>query len=269
MESKRVVVKIGSTSLTDESGCLSERKMAALASQIAKLRRDLHMDVLLVSSGAIACGRNKLGWLNREVTIAQKQAAAAVGQGILMNMYEQIFAEENVVIGQVLLTKSDVEDKNRMLCIERTIHTLLHHGVVPIVNENDTVAVDEIRFGDNDTLSSLVAVLAKADLLVLLTDIDGLYTANPHINKEAVRIDEVWEITGDMERAASQSATYIGTGGMKTKLKAAKLATEAGIEVVIASSTEQNVVLRILSDEQIGTRFHTSKPRLSAKGNMA
>ncbi len=265
MHTKRIVIKIGSSSLTDELGCLSAEKMSDIAKQVGQICRSQQMEVILVSSGAIACGRNKLGWLGREVSIAEKQAAAAVGQGILMNMYEQIFAREGILIAQVLLTKADVVDKKRMLCIQSTINTLLCHGVVPIVNENDTVAVDEIRFGDNDTLSSLVALLTDAHLLVLLTDIDGFYTANPHVNKDAVRIDDVWEITRELERAASHSTTRVGTGGMQTKLKAAKLAISAGIEVIIAASTESNVVSRIVSGEQIGTRFHVVKSRLPSE----
>ncbi len=260
MAASRIVIKVGSSSLTDESGCLSEKKLSNLTKQISYIQTFCNAQVVLVSSGAIACGRNKLGWLKRDITLAEKQAAAAVGQGVLMNMYEEMFAKEGIVIAQVLLTKADVQDSLHIRNIERTMNTLLSHSVIPIVNENDTVAVDEIRFGDNDTLSSLVARLILAHKLILLTDIDGLYTANPRQNGDAKRIDEVFEITRSMEKNASSATSSVGTGGMKTKLHAAKLAVEQGTDVVIASSSEPNVIPRILSGERIGTLFHSKRP---------
>lgn len=259
MAANRIVIKVGSSSLTDGTGRLSMKKISVLTSQIAYIRKVYSAEVVLVSSGAIACGRSKLGWLTREITLAEKQAAAAVGQGALMNMYEEMFAKQNIVIAQVLLTKSDVLDGERIQNTKRTMNTLLRNGVVPIVNENDTVAVDEIRFGDNDTLSSLVARLVFANQLVLLTDIDGFYTANPHISKDAKRIEDVFEITAAMEKNASSTTSRVGTGGMKTKLHAAKLAVEHGIDVFIASSEEEDVLLKIMAHEHTGTWFHARR----------
>jgi glutamate 5-kinase len=267
MEANRIVVKVGSSSLTDDTGRLSMQKISELTRQIAYVREVHGSEVVLVSSGSIACGKNRLGWLTREITLAEKQAAAAVGQGVLMNMYEEMFAKQNTVIGQVLLTKADFLDGERLKNTRRTMDTLLRFGVVPIVNENDTVAVDEIRFGDNDTLSSLVARLVSASKLVLLTDIDGFYTANPQVSKDAKRIEDVFEITAALEKNASRSISRVGTGGMKTKLHAAKLAIEKGIDVFIASAEEKDVIIKVSSGERTGTWFH-ARPQATVSTPM-
>lgn len=264
MSAKRIVVKIGSSSLTDEQGRLSIEKTSRLVKQIAALQAMQEVQVLLVSSGAVAAGLGKLGWMRSSITMPEKQAAAAVGQGLLMNLYQQLFAENGMIIGQLLLTRSDIEDRKRFIHIRNTAETLIRNGILPIVNENDTVTVEEIRFGDNDTLGSLVALVTEADLLILLTDIDGLYTDNPKTNPEARRISDVWQITPELEEVAGGNGSVVGTGGMRTKLSAARIAVDSGIDVVVASSSEPDVLRRIVEGESIGTRFH-SQHRLSSK----
>lgn len=264
MSAKRIVVKVGSSSLTDEQGLLSLEKMKRIVDQIAILEHDHHCQVILVSSGAVAAGLGRLGWPRPNITIPEKQAAAAVGQGLLIETYEKLFFEHHLVIAQLLLTRTDIEDRRRFIHIRNTTETLLQHGVLPIVNENDTVTVEEIRFGDNDTLASLVALVAEADLLILLTDIDGLYTGNPKTNPDAKRIQNVWEITPEIEEMAGGSGSSAGTGGMRTKLSAARIATDSGIDVVVASSATPDVLQRIVTGEPVGTRFH-SQARLNSK----
>lgn len=264
MNAKRIVVKVGSSSLTDEQGRLSVEKMKRIVDQIAGLEEAGHGQVILVSSGAVAAGLGRLGWPRPNITIPEKQAAAAVGQGLLIETYGKLFAEHRITIAQLLLTRSDIEDRKRFIHIRNTAETLLQHGVLPVVNENDTVAVEEIRFGDNDTLAGLVALVANADLLILLTDIDGLYTENPKTNPNAERIQNVWEITRELEEMAGGSGSAVGTGGMRTKVAAARIATDSGIDVVVASSATSDVLLRIASEEAVGTRFH-AKSRLNSK----
>lgn len=251
----RVVVKVGSHSLTDDLGNLSEEKLAGVADQIMRLRQ-AGIQVILVSSGAIATGLRELKWRRTAITIPEKQAAAAVGQGILIEKYREYFSPRGVPVAQLLLTRSDMEDRRRFIHIRNTIETSLRHGILPIVNENDTVTVDEIRFGDNDTLAALVTLVSEAGLLVLLTDIDMLYTADPRVDKEAKPIPEVWEITPELERMASGEGSRVGTGGMRTKLKAARIVTESGIEMVILSSTVPDGLLRVVQGEPLGTRFY-------------
>jgi len=269
MKGKRLVVKVGSSSLTDQHGCISEQKIKALVVQIAELLKRDQQKVVLVSSGAVATGLGRLGWSRSQITMPEKQAAAAVGQGLLIERYRTLFIEHGIEIAQLLLTRSDIEHRHRFICIRNTIESLLRNNILPIINENDTVAVDEIRFGDNDTLGSLVALVAEADLLVLLTDIDGLYTANPKKDAQAKRIDEVWEITAELHQSADDQGSAVGTGGMQTKLAAAEIATKAGIDVVIAASTEPNVLHRICAGEKVGTRFYASRRLPSKKSWLA
>ncbi|WP_018130262.1 glutamate 5-kinase [Effusibacillus pohliae] len=256
MRAKRIVVKVGSSSLTDAQGRLSTGHISRLVDQIANLQAEYGCQVILVSSGAVAAGLGKLGWHRPHITMPEKQAAAAVGQGLLIELYQKLFAERGMMIAQLLLTRSDIEDRRRFIHIRNTAETLLRHGILPIVNENDTVTVEEIRFGDNDTLGSLVALVTEADLLVLLTDIDGLYTANPRTHPNARRISDVWQITPELEEAAGGVGSAVGTGGMRTKLTAARIAVDSGIDVVVASSSEPDVLRRIWSGEPVGTRFH-------------
>lgn len=265
MKPRRVVVKLGSSSLTGENGQLSSEKMRSLVKQLAGLRNHRNSDVILVSSGAVAAGLSRLKWNRASITIPEKQAAAAVGQSYLIEMYRDLFAEKQLEIAQLLLTRADIEDRKRFVHIRSTLETLLRHRIIPVVNENDTVAVEEIRFGDNDTLASLVALVVQADLVVLLTDIDGLYETNPRVFPEAKRITDVWEITERIEQMAGGEGTLVGTGGMRTKLAAAKIAMNSGIDVVVASSDEPDGLDKIITNCGIGTVFHARQDALHGK----
>jgi glutamate 5-kinase len=250
----RLVAKVGSSSLIYRSGKLNLSRMESLARELA----DLHnrgVEVLLVTSGAIGVGMNRLGFSKSPKNIPEKQAAAAVGQGLLMHIYEKLFAEYGVAVGQVLLTKEDFSDRRRFLNARNTLYAMLGFGIIPIINENDTVAVDEIKLGDNDNLAALVGGLIDADILILLSDVDGLYSGDPRSVKDAGLIREVREITGEMEKAAGGTGSRVGTGGMVTKLQAAKIAMHSGIVTVLAGAAEKNVVRRVIDGEEIGTAF--------------
>ncbi len=265
MSHRRIVVKVGSSSLTDAGGQLAPDRIQVLVDNIAELRDRDGCQVILVTSGAVAAGVSHLRWQRATVTVPEKQAAAAVGQGLLIDTYQRLFADLDIPIAQLLLTRSDIEDRKRFIHIRNTTETLLFHHIIPIINENDTVAVDEIRFGDNDTLASLVALVTEADLLILLTDIDGLYTDNPRLNNDAKRISDVWEITDEMEGMAGGHGSSVGTGGMRTKLAAARIATQSGIDVVIASSNVEHVLHKIVDSHSVGTHFHARKDSLRGK----
>lgn len=256
---KRVVVKIGSSSITHENGRLALRKIDLLAKELA----DLHnsgRDVVLVSSGAIAAGVSALHLKKKPSRTAQKQAAAAVGQGALIQLYEKFFLEYRQSIAQILLTKDVMDEPCQRENAMNTFEQLFAYGVIPIVNENDTIATDEIGFGDNDRLSAYVAALVQADLLILLSDIDGLYTADPAKNPEAPMLKEVREITGEIEAMAGSSHSDVGTGGMITKILAAQIATEAGIDMLIANAAEPDILERVFDGEALGTYFY-GKPK--------
>lgn len=212
-------------------------------------------EVIVVTSGAIGVGMSRLGLEERPRTIPEKQAVAAVGQGLLMETYEKLFGEYNQVVAQVLLTREDVTERLRHLNSRHTLTQLLRFGVVPIVNENDTVAVDEIKFGENDTLSSLVAALVGADLLLLLSDVDGVYSADPHRVDNAQRIPVISEITPEIEALAGGPGSALGSGGMATKIQAARIATLSGVAMVVAHGAEEQVIRRILDGEEVGTLF--------------
>lgn len=263
---RRMVVKIGSSSITDADGRLSVQKLERIVGQVSAIQKS-GIQMVLVSSGAVAAGLGKLGWRRSSITMPEKQAAASVGQGLLMHSYEQLFHSRDIAIGQVLLTKSDIEDRSRFVHIRNTLMTLMRHGIIPIVNENDTVAVDEIRFGDNDTLASLVALVTEAEELVLLTDIDGLYTGNPAIDPAAMRIADVFEITRELEGWASGAGSGVGTGGMRTKIAAAKVAVAGGCEVVVAAASEDSVLAKIVAGkhQSVGTRFHARPIHVSLR----
>lgn len=260
-EIKRVVIKVGSSSITAAQGEPDAGSLEALVAQVACLKQQ-GRDCLLVSSGAIAAGMGRLGLPGRPSTMPWKQACAAVGQGIIMQTYEKLFSLHNLVAGQVLLTRGDLADRSRFLNARHTLSTLLHLNVVPIINENDTVAVEEINFGENDFLSALVAGLVDADLLCLLTDIDGLYTGDPRVVPGARLISTVNCITPEMEALAGGPGTARGSGGMASKLAAARVATRCGTAVVIANSRERWVVPRILDGEDLGTFFCSGVNRL-------
>jgi len=251
---RRIVIKIGSSSLAYPTGKLRLARIERLVREMA----DLHnagCEVMVVTSGAIGAGMGKLGLKERPKSIPTLQACAAVGQGILMHMYEKFFAEYGITVAQVLLTREDFADRRRFLNARNTLETLLRLHTVPIINENDTIAVEEIKLGDNDQLSALVAVAINANLLLMLSDVDGLYTTDPRTDPRARRIPEIAEITPDIEKLAGTPGSALGTGGMATKLMAARIAVHSGVAMVIAPAGEDNVIRRVLAGEDIGTVF--------------
>jgi len=265
MQRARIVVKVGSSSLTDPlSGLLSIARVRTVANLLTALLADPAYEVILVSSGAIAAGRARLGW-SAARTLPEKQAASAVGQSLLIEMYQREFAEQERIVAQILLTRSDMEDRRRFVNIRNTFETLLTANVLPIVNENDTVSVNEIRFGDNDSLAALVAILICAQHLILLTDIDGLYTEDPRSAPQARRIAEVAQIDSYVRSLGGAAGSSVGTGGMRTKIHAAEMATASGIAVAIAAVDEPDVIRRLVLGEEIGTRFVARKDRLNAR----
>lgn len=259
MEKKRVIVKIGSSSLQHkETGKIDFYKIERLVRELCDLR-NCGLDVALVSSGAIAVGRSFMGMEERPKTIAQKQACAAVGQARLMMTYQKMFAEYHQTAGQVLMTKNTMVDLVARKNAQNTMEELFRLGVIPIVNENDTVSTYEMQFGDNDTLSALVASLVSADLLILLSDIDGLYTDDPRENSDAKLIHEVEQIDESLFRMAKESTgSDVGTGGMATKLTAAKIATKSGADMIIANAKDVGILHQIFEGDFVGTLFHAN-----------
>ena len=258
---KRIVIKVGSSTMTYGNGKRNFSRIDRLAREIADLANQ-GKEIILVSSGAVAVGVDRLGLAAKPKTIPGKQAAAAVGQGVLMHTYEKIFAEYGQIVAQVLLTRMDSVDRHRYTNSRNTFLALLEHKVIPIVNENDVVAIDELKIGDNDNLSALVAGIIDADLLIILSDIDGLYTANPQNDPNAKLVPEVTDITPEIEASAGDAGSKVGTGGMFTKIQAAKMATSSGINMVIASGEEKDAISRILDGEEIGTLFVSRENRL-------
>ena len=254
---KRIVIKFGSNLLTNGSQCLDADIMASLVSQIAALYKQ-GIEVILVSSGAIAAGRYKLGKADGIKGIPYKQVLAAVGQPRLMNVYEQLFERYGIVIAQALLTKADLSDRAGYLNARNTLLNLMDLKIIGIINENDVVAIDELheaKFGENDNLSAMVANLVDADLLLIITDIAGLYSADPRCNPDAELIKRVDKITPEIEILAGNAGSKVGTGGMITKIEAAKLATSSGIPVIIADGYEPDIMQRIANGEEAGTLF--------------
>jgi len=263
---KRIVAKFGTNLLTAGTDRLNLEVMAALVGQVAKLHRQ-GLEVTIVSSGAIAAGRQKLGLAKERRDIPSKQVMAAVGQSALMHSYEQLFDWHGITVAQTLLTKADLADRQGYLNARNTLLALLELGVVPIVNENDVVAVDELEgaaFGDNDNLSAMVANLVDADLLLLLGDVAGLYTADPSKDKSARLIPRVDHIDDEIERLAGGPAGQ-GHGGMATKIQAAKLATASGTTVIIADGRERDVLLRLVDGEPIGTLFPAATSKMEGR----
>ncbi len=250
----KTVIKIGTSTLTHKNGSVNLRRFEALCRIVSDIM-NAGQEVILVSSGAIGMGVGKLGLRSRPSDIAGKQACAAVGQCELMYEYDKLFGEYNHTVAQILLTAPDLACDDRREKFENTINKLLEFGVLPIINENDTVATEEIVFGDNDTLAAKVAVTVGADLLVLLSDIDGLYTADPKKDKNAILISEVKEITKEILALAGTAGSELGTGGMETKIKAAKIATEAGCDMIIANGASPESLYDIMDGKKIGTRF--------------
>ncbi|WP_413110818.1 glutamate 5-kinase [Thaumasiovibrio sp. DFM-14] len=253
-QSYTIVVKLGTSVLTGGTQQVDRAHMVELVRQCAILQRKGHR-IVVVSSGAIAAGREYLKYPQLDNTIANKQMLASVGQSCLIQEWQHLFAIYGLNIGQMLLTRADLDDRERFLNARDMIQTLLEHGIIPVVNENDAVATNEIKVGDNDNLSALVAILAEADKLLLLTDQPGLFTADPRKNPDAELIREVHTIDETLHKLAGGSGTNLGTGGMATKLQAADVARRAGIEVIIAAGSHPEVIADVCSGISVGTRF--------------
>jgi glutamate 5-kinase len=267
MTCRRIVAKFGTSLLTAGSNRLNLERMTGLVNQSAQLH-DRGVEVVIVTSGAIAAGRERLGLTKKSKGVALKQVLASVGQGRLMNIYERLFEAHDITVGQALLTKSVLVDRAGYLNTRNTLLASLEMGVIPVINENDVVAVDEIRetrFGDNDNLSAMVANLIDADLLLILTDTDGLYTADPNKDPSAEKIPLVEKIDAQIEALVSGSVSGLGTGGMVTKIEAARLATASGVAVVIANGGEKDIILKIAGGKACGTRFQPVKNKLDSR----
>lgn len=260
-KAKRIVVKVGTSTITYSNGKRNFSQIDRIARELSDLQNQ-GKEMILVSSGAVAVGVDHLGLPAKPDTIPGKQAAAAVGQGILMHTYEKLFADYGQIVAQVLITRTEAIERHRYTNTRNTFMELLKQRVIPIVNENDVVALDELKIGDNDNMSALVAGIVDADLVIILSDIDGLYTANPQTHPEATLVHTVLEITPAVEASAGGVGSSRGTGGMATKIQAAKAATSSGIQLVIASGTEKNAIPRIIQGEEIGTLFVSRENRL-------
>ena len=254
----RIVVKVGTSTLTHDSGAMNLRKIEKLVRCLADIR-NMGKQVILVSSGAVGCGLARLHFDRATLTLRQKQAAASVGQCDLIGMYSKEFAQYGHVVAQLLWTKDVVDSEVRYNHAKNTWETLLEAGVIPIVNENDTVSGEQIRFGSNDTLSAVVALLSDADLLINMSDIDGLYTADPRRDPSATRIDCVEEITPEILASAGGAGSARGTGGMVAKLESAQTVTKAGIPMIICSGDDPAMLYAILDGNFIGTYFKATK----------
>lgn len=265
---KRIVVKVGTSTLTHSTGLLNLRRIESLVRQLSDVHNN-GIEVVLVTSGAIGAGIGKLGLKTRPKTIPEKQACAAVGQVSLIHMYEKLFSEYSKTCAQILLTREDISHRLRFLNARNTFFALLDMGVIPVVNENDAIVVDEIKeimkVGDNDTLSAMVASLIEADLLIILSDIDGLYDSNPKTNIDAKLISVVEEITKEIEDCAGGASSSFGTGGMITKINAAKICVTSGTSMVIVNGSIPNVIQNIVYGESIGTLFVASESPLQGK----
>jgi glutamate 5-kinase len=252
-ELKRIVIKVGSSSITHEGGEVNLEKIWDLAWEISNLKNK-GIDVVLVSSGAIAAGAKRMGLSERPRDISGKQAAASVGQVALMQTYSRAFSEFNYAVGQILVTKHIITDPVMNENARNTFNKLIELNIVPIVNENDTISTYEIQFGDNDTLSALVSVAIEADLLILLSDVDGFYDKNPS-DPDAIMIKEICAIDDKIRSCAGGAGTSVGTGGMITKLNAASICMEQGIDMVLANSKDLKILRSIINGEDVGTLF--------------
>lgn len=254
-EKKRIVIKLGTSTLAHSTGRLNLRRVNNLVRVISDLQNS-GREIIIVSSGAIGLGMGKLGMKKKPVDTPSKQAAAAVGQCELMYMYDQLFGGYNIPVAQILLTKTIIENERRKN-VENTFERLIEMGVIPIVNENDTVAIDELELeiGENDSLSAIVAEIANADLLIILSDIDGLYNKDPHSNDDAELIPVVEKIDEYIENIAGGAGSSLGTGGMSTKINAGKIAAEAGIDMVIMNGDNPEKLYDLFENKQVGTLF--------------
>ncbi len=250
----RIVIKVGTSTLAYPTGLINIRRVEELCRVMSDLKNAGH-ELVLISSGAIGMGVGKLGLPKRPTDIPTKQAAAAIGQCELMYTYDKLFGEYNHTVAQVLLTGADIENEIRRKNFHNTMFRLLEFGVLPVINENDTVATEEIIIGDNDTLGAIVAANVDADLLILLSDIDGLYTKDPHKYEDAELIPVVQELTPEILALAEGKGSDLGTGGMKTKLRAAEIAVSAGIDMIIANGSDPMVLYHVIDDIPFGTRF--------------
>ncbi len=260
---KRIVIKIGSSILASAEQGLNARRLKALAEDISAIA-DKGAEVAIVSSGAVAAGLKKLGLKGTPKDIKLKQAAAAIGQSSLMWAYEESFAEFGRKVAQVLLTRDVITDRTRYINAKNTLQTLINYDVIPVINENDPVAVDEIKFGDNDLLAALTAGLVEADMLVILSDVEGLYSKDPK-DKGAKLIQDVKQITSSIEKKASSKGSAVGTGGMYSKILAAKQATTHGIPVVIMNGKKKGLLKKLSDGKAVGTYFHAKDEKLSSK----
>lgn len=258
-DKKRIIIKIGSSSLTHpETGNLNLLTMERLIRILTDIRNQ-GKDVVLVTSGAIAVGRQTLGLIERPTERTMKQACAAVGQANLMMVYQKLFREYNQIAAQILMTKYTMIDNKSRFNARNTFDELFKLGVIPIVNENDTVATEELDFGENDTLSAIVTALVNGDLLILLSDIDGLFTDDPHENKDAELISCVDEINDELDKMAKDSKSSVGTGGMASKVSAARIATASGADMIIANGNQVQNIFDIISGKEVGTLFKANK----------
>ena len=255
---ENIVIKVGTSSLTHSNGKLNLDRIEKLARVLSNLSNQ-GKKITLVSSGAIGVGAERLGLDRANITLPEKQASASVGQAILMKIYQKFFGEYNTPVSQILLTKDVMDGGIRKENAQNTFNTLLNLGVIPIVNENDTISTFEIEFGDNDTLSATVASLVNADLLILLTDIDGLFTADPRKDKNAKIISVVEEINEEIDSVADGAGSKLGTGGMITKISAAKICCKYGIDTVIANGDNPKIIYDILNGSETGTLFLSCK----------
>lgn len=260
----RIVIKIGSSSLTTAEGGLNREAVSFFASELASLR-ECGYQIVLVTSGAVAAGFREIGYRERPKLLHEKQAAAAVGQALLMQTYREALVQHGISAAQVLLTRSDFQNRKRMGNASMALEELLGRGILPIINENDTVSVDELKFGDNDTLSALVGNLIKADQLLILTDMDGLYTQDPRHNHSAERIAKVTEITEDIMSVAGGAGSSVGTGGMRSKIEAAKIASRGGVAVFVGKADTAGDLLASAQGRGRGTYFDTQNASLPQK----
>jgi glutamate 5-kinase len=264
MQSQRIVVKLGTSVLTNNTRQLNRQRMLEIVQQVAGLYQQGY-EMVVVSSGAMAAGRERLGFPDLGRSVPARQMLSAVGQGRLLHLYSQLFDLFEIVVGQVLLTRDDLGNRTRYLNARDTLTTLIERRIIPIINENDTTATHEIKVGDNDNLSAMVASLLEADLLVILTDQPGLFTADPRQDSSARLIPQVAHIDEATWALAGGTATGLGTGGMVTKIQAAQLAGRSGVATIIASGSEPNVLARIISGEGLGTRFEAVNSHLEGR----
>jgi len=261
---RRLVLKVGSSLLADPKSGIQIQQIRHIAETVCFLKKR-NIEVAIVSSGAVALGRVHLSWLDQDLSLHKKQAAAAVGQPALMHAYAETFQSMQMSVAQMLLTRDDLQNRRRYLNASHTSQTLFKVGAVPIVNENDTVMTEEIRFGDNDTLGAMVSLLTNADLFVMMTDVDGLYTANPNQYPDATRLSVVHDITDKIKSMAEGAGSSFGTGGMHSKIKAARISTSGGIPAVIMAGKNTSDLLSLLDGKDLGTVFACGKDRQSRR----